>query len=132
MGPLFTKQEAAVISYVKIAPPNSLLFVSDADGGKPPIPVRGAQILATSSCLSIACYPWIDGETAVTLGPRHEVDPGTTPAFDGELKTPSRTLVISTVDQKTILSETVPGILTRVRAWVNRPSMPDQVIVGFE
>lgn len=120
------------MSTIKIAPANSLLFISDVDGGKPPVPVRGRQILATESCLSIACYPWIDGETEVTLGPAREVDPGTPPAFDGELDTPSRTLVISTVDQKTILSENVPGIRTHVRAWVNRPSMPDKVVVGFE
>lgn len=117
---------------VKIAPPNSLLFVSDTDGGEAPRPVRGAQILATDSCISIACYPSIDGETAVTLGPSREVDPGTSAVFDGELETPSRTLVISTVDQKTILSENVPRSRTRVRTWVNHTSMPDEVIVGFE
>lgn len=117
---------------VKIAPPNSLLFVSDPNGGDPPYPVRDAQILATESCISIACCPWIDGETAVTLGPSREVNPGTPPAFDGELETPSGTIVISTVDQKTILSDEVAGATTRVRAWVNRPLMPDEVIVGFE
>jgi len=132
LGPLFEKQEIAVMRSVKMAPPNSLLFVSDVDGGQAPLPVLGAQILATGSCLSIACYPWIDGETTVTLGPSSEVDPGTPPAFDGELETPSRTIVISTVDQKTVLSDNVAGTKTRVRAWVNRPSMPDQVVIGFE
>lgn len=117
---------------VKIAPPNSLLFISDLDGGEPPYPVRGAQILATRSCVSIACYPSIDGETSVTLGPSREVDPGNTPAFDGSLSTPNRSIVISTVDGKTILTEKVPDTVTRVRAWVNKRSMPDQVIVGFE
>ncbi len=57
MGPLLEKQEAAVIGSLKIAPPNSLLFISDAEGGRPPIPVLGAQILATDSCVSIACLP---------------------------------------------------------------------------
>ena len=117
---------------VKIAPANSLLYVSDVDGEQPPVPIRGSQILATESCLSIACYPWIDGETEVTLGPSREVDPGTQPAFDGELDTPSHTIVISTVDQKLILSDEVGGTKTRVRAWVNKRSFPDQVIIGFE
>lgn len=132
MGPLLEKQEAAVISSLKIAPPNSLLFISDADGGSPPIPILGAQILASDSCISIACFPWIDGETVVTLGPSGEVDPGSSPAFDGELETPSQTIVISTVDQKTILSDNVTGTRTRVRAWLNKPAMADQVIVGFD
>jgi hypothetical protein len=121
-----------VTNSVKIAPPNSLLFISDSDGGVPPYPVRGAQILATGSCVSIACYPSIDGQTAVTLGPGPEVDPGNPPAFDGMLETPNRAIVISTVERKTILSDNVPGTTTRIRAWVNKPSMPDQVIVGFE
>lgn len=119
-------------STVKIAPPNSLLFVSDPEGGGAPYPVRGAQILATESCVSIACYPAIDGETSVTLGPSSEVDPGNAPVFDGKLETPSRSIVISTAERETILKEDVPNTKTRVRAWVNRPSMPDQVIVGFE
>jgi len=121
-----------VTGSVKIAPPNSLLFISDPDGGEPPYPVRGAQILATGSCVSIACYPSIDGETSVTLGPINEVDPGNAPAFDGALKTPNRSIAISTVDRKTILEEKVLNTITRVRAWVNSPSMPDRVIVGFE
>lgn len=132
MGPLFESNEVAVTSSVKIAPPNSLLFVSDTDGGSPPVPVLGAKILATESCISIACYPWIDGDTAVTLGPSPQVDPGTPPAFDGELETPNRSVVISTVERETILKENVPNTTTRIRAWVNKPSMPDQVIVGFE
>jgi hypothetical protein len=121
-----------VTNSVKIAPPNSLLFISDTDGGVPPYPVRGAQILSTDSCISIACYPSIDGETAITLGPGREVDPGNPPAFDGTLSTPNCEIAISTVERKTILSEHVSGTMTRVRAWVNRPSMPDKIIVGIE
>jgi hypothetical protein len=123
---------AAVTKSAKIAPPNSLLFISDPDGGVAPYPIRGAQVLATDSCVSIACFPSIDGETAVTLGAGHEVDPGNPPVFDGTLATPSREIVISTVQRETILSENVPGTVTRIRAWVNRPSMPDQIIVGVE
>ena len=132
MGALFKSNEVAVTGSVKIAPPNSLLFISDPDGGEPPYPVRGEQILATDSCISIACFPSVDGETSVTLGPAFEVNPGEATAFDGSLKTPSRSVVISTVDRKTILVEKVPDTTTRIKAWVNKPSMPDQIVVGFE
>jgi hypothetical protein len=132
VGALFESSEVVVTRSVKIAPPNSLLFISDTHGGEPPYPVRGAQILATESCVSIACYPSIDGETSVTLGPAREVDPGIAPAFDGSLNTPNRSIVISTVDRETVLVEKVPYATTRVKAWVNKPSMPDKVIVGFE
>ncbi len=132
MGPLPKPEGKAVTSTVKTAPPNSLLFVSDVDGGRPPLPVLGAQILATNSCISICCYPWVDGETTITLGPSAEVDPGTAAAFDGNLQTPSRIVVISTVDHKIILSKAVPDKTTRIRAWVNRPMMPNRIIIGFE
>jgi len=121
-----------VTSSVKIAPPNSLLFISDTDGGNPPLPVRGAHILATESCVSVACYPWIDGETTVRLGPSREVDPGKPAAFDGQLETPNRTIVISTVEGKSILKEDVDQATTHVQAWVNDSSMPHKIIVGFE
>jgi hypothetical protein len=68
----------------------------------------------------------------VTLGTSREVDSGKPPAFDGHLKTPDRMIVISTVEGKTILKDSVPGIITRVRVWVNHPSMPDEVIIGFD
>ena len=119
-------------SSAKISPPNSLLFISDPDGGVAPYPNRGAQILTTHSCVSIACYPSIDGETAVTLGRSREVDPGNPPAFDGKVETPNRAIVVSTVERKAILSNNVSGTITRIRAWTNKPLMPDQVIIGFD
>ena len=120
-----------MISSVKIAPPNSLLFISDPNGGVAPFPVKGAQVLATNSCVSIACYPSIDGETAVTLGPSQDVNPGSSPVFDGNLETPNRSIVVSTVEREVVLKEDVPEMTTRVRAWVNKPLMPDQVVIGY-
>ena len=117
---------------VKIAPPNSLLFISVQNGGRPPYPVRGAHVLATESCISIACYPWVDGETTVSLGPSRDVDPGQPPAFDSQLETPDRTIVISTVEGKPVLKENVSEAMTRVRVWLNNASMPDEVIVGYD
>jgi hypothetical protein len=116
----------------KVAPPNSLLFISDPDGGVAPEPVSGAQILSTPSCISVACLMFQDGETEVTLGPAREVDPGSFAAFDRLLETPNRTVVVSTVDGDTVLEARVPRSMTRVRIWVNRPKEPDQVVIGLE
>ena len=74
----------------------------------------------------------MDGETTVTLGPAREVDPGVAPVFDGMLQTPNRALVVSTVDDETLLKEDVSRTTTRVRAWTNKPSMADRIIVGFD
>jgi hypothetical protein len=116
---------------IKVSPPNSLVFVSDADGGKAPYPIRGSLILSTPSCISVGCYPEQDGQTEITLGKTQEVDPGHQPAFDGSLETPNRVVAVSTVEGNTILESNVPGIRTHVRTWVNHPRWPDKVIVGW-
>src|SRR5690242_21169071 len=92
----------------KISPMNSLLFLSDVAGGEPPIPVWGAQILSTPTCISFVCFPEQDGPTEITLGARIDVDPGVTPEFEGELETRRRVVIISTVDDKIVLKLEVP------------------------
>jgi hypothetical protein len=114
----------------RIAPPNSLLFIEDISGGEAPQPVWGAQILATPSCVSVSCLAFMDGETEIELGSAAEVDPNGPLAFDGTIATPSRKVVISTVENERILETTVPGIRTRVRVWTNRAREPDRVVVG--
>lgn len=115
----------------KIRPVNSLVFISDPSGGKPPIPVRDAQVLSTSSCISVACYPEQDGPTEIILGSEVEADTVGSPVFDGELQTPNRAVVISTVESKDVLKANVPGTRTRIRIWVNHPRWADKVIVGL-
>lgn len=114
-----------------VSPMNSLLFLSDPDGGQPPIPVWGARILSTPSCISFVCYPEQDGPTELSLGSRHELDPGTPPAFEGDLDTPHRAVVVSTVDRKTIMKMDVAGALTHVCIWLGHPRWPDKVTIGL-
>lgn len=114
-----------------IRPVNSLVFVSDPRGGEVPEWIRDELILSTSSCISIGCYPEQDGPTTVILGPSWQVDPGDRPAFDRSLETPSRAIIVSTVERETILEAKVPETRTRVRIWLSHPRWPDKVIVGF-
>jgi hypothetical protein len=116
---------------ITLTPTNSLLFISDVDGGTPPEPVRGPMILSTSSCISFRCLPEPDGPTEVVLGDAHEVGPGVSPTFDAEIETRSRTVVITTVESRTVLRSTVPDTRTRVRIWLSHPRWPDKVIVGL-
>jgi hypothetical protein len=132
VGAILKKLEVAMTKTVRAAPPNSLLFVSDPQGGMPPYPAEGEGVLGNELCVLIVCYPYQDGETTVTLGPAREVDPGNTPVYDGVLQTPNRALVVTTVDDETLLKEDVSGTTTRVRAWSNKPSMPDRIIIGFD
>jgi hypothetical protein len=115
----------------KIRPVNSLIFISDPAGGVIPEWIRDALILSTSSCISVGCYPEQDGPTEVILGGAQEVDPGFPPAFDRDLETPHRAVIVSTVERNTILQSKVTTMRTRVRIWVNHPRWPDKVIVGL-
>jgi hypothetical protein len=110
--------------------PNSLLVISDRDGWTPPRFEPGVLILASSSCITVGCRIFADGETLVSLGPATELDPGEPPALDGMLATPNRAVVVSTVERHTVLQTSVPDTRTRVRIWVDEPVEPEKVMVG--
>jgi hypothetical protein len=114
-----------------VAPINSLLFLSDVDGGKPPIPVWGAKILSTPSCISFACYPEQDGPTQITIGNREEVAWTAPPAFEGELETPHRAVIISTVDMQTLVKTAVTNARTHVAIWYDHPRWPERIAIGL-
>jgi hypothetical protein len=120
-------------SNIKIRPVNSVLFVSDLGGGIPPvIPNRDAMVWGTASCLSFRCFPEQDGPTEIVLGAVKDLDPGDRPIFEGELDTPSRRLIISTVEHKSVLEADVPHIRSRLRIWMSHPRWPEKVVIGFE
>jgi len=118
----------------KVSPPNSLIFVTDAQGGSAPDPdkiAREAGITAIDSCIVVCCLAEMDGRTEITMGPTGEVNPGKEPDFDGKLATPTRTVVVSTAERETILEANVRTLQTQIRIWTNRPREPDKVIVGI-
>ena len=120
-----------MILEITTAPMNSLLFLSDPDGGDPPIPVWGARILSTPSCISFACNPAQDGPTEVRMGRREEVAWDTPPAFEGELETPHRAVVISTVDLNVVMKRDVPSTRTHVTIWVSDARWPEHIAIGL-
>jgi hypothetical protein len=69
----------------------------------------------------------MDGETEISLGDIRDANLNVQPAFDGILDTPNFSVVVSTVERKTVLSSSVPGTRTRVRIWVNHLTEPDKV-----
>jgi hypothetical protein len=115
-----------------IHPMNSLLFLSDREGGDYPIPIWGVQIQSTPSCISFGCYPEQDGPTEISLGAGREVDPGTSPAFDGDLETPHQDVIVSTVDHKTVMNMDVPKTRTHVRIWLSHPRWPEKIAIGLD
>lgn len=110
---------------------NGLIFIEDIAGGEPPYPVTDAKVQFTASCISVACLHEVDGEAELVLGPSDAIDPGYTVAFNGDLDTPSKELMISTVAGEVLLRTEVPTIRTRVQIWRSHPDWPEQVIVGW-
>ncbi len=120
------------IESARVAVPNGVLCVEDERGGTPPRPVRGANLLATSSCIFVACTIDSEGETEVVVGSADALDSKDIPLFDGSLETPSRVLTISTVEGTKILYAAVSSPSTRVKIWTNHPRWPDKVSIGLE
>ena len=116
---------------VTIAPPNSLVVISDAHGGEVPLAMRAKRIVSTRSCIAVGCRMFADGPSRFTLGPAREVDPGMPPSFEGSLEAPSRTVVVSTVERQALRRAQVPSREVRVRIWTNHPTEPNEVVIGL-
>ena len=115
----------------RIAPPNSLVLVSDPGGGDIPGSMNQSLIAATDSCIAIGCRAEDDGETEIDLGLSNCVNTGDEPAFEGTLKTPNRKIAVRDVLGVVLLEMAVPAAETIVRIWVNDSKEPDKIIVGI-
>jgi hypothetical protein len=118
----------------KVAPPNSLVIVEGSAGGviADPERLRDSKITSTDSCVAICVRNAQDGDTEIILGPTREVDPGSPPAFQGVLKTPTSRVAVRSVVLETLLEVAVPKPMTQIRVWVNHPTEPDKVIIGVD
>ncbi len=117
---------------IQISPPNSQLFISDKDARVVPDFLPQHSILSTPRGITFVCFPEQDGPTEVTLGSLEEVDTGRAPAFEGELETPSRTVVISTVEWEEVLRVQVASARSLVKIWLSHPKWPEKVVIGLK
>lgn len=113
-------------------PVNSLVVVEDPKNQDVPPWEDGKLVVASSTALFVVCYPEIDGPTEIVLGPASEVGLKRAAEYDGDLMTPSRKVVVTNVELKTLLSEKVSGTKTRVRVWLNHDRWPDKVVIGLD
>lgn len=114
----------------KLAPPNSVILVMDPSARDLPKSMGNSAVAATTSAIAIACQAEIDGETEIHLGWGAEVDPGSPPAYVGQIDTPTGVVSVRTVLDAEILSLQVTRKKTTLRVWVNDPKEPTLVIVG--
>lgn len=108
-----------------------MLFIKDATRREIPDIDGDASIWSTSSCIAVMCRPDVDGDTDITVGLAKEVDPGTSPLFEGQLNTPSRRIALEIVPGDKILELPVPDGRTRARVWTDGLRCAEKVIIGI-
>jgi hypothetical protein len=117
---------------IKLSPPNSIIFINDATGGRvPEIGPQGA-LWWTSSCIAVGTRMELDGPTRITLGRRAVVAPARAPNLEMRLATPSGRVVVALSDTRAVLSEFVRGQTALLSVWINDPREPDEIVIGVE
>lgn len=114
----------------RMAPPNSVVLVSDLDGGEIPKTMGGSLVSATSTCVAVGCLSEDDGETEFTLASLAEVDRADKPVYEGMLRTPKRHVVIRSVLGEHLLELPVLQEVTKIKIWANDLKEPDNVLIG--
>lgn len=109
--------------------PNSLLLVQDSAAAEPPDSFSGRLITASPTCIAIGTLSEADGETTVRLVDSNERALPALEEFVGELDTPSRYILVSTVDGQEIMRQLVEEAKVRVRIYVSHSVEPDDVAV---
>ncbi len=121
-----------MVGRIKIAPPNSVVLIMDAEFGDVPQGLSSSVVLSTSSCVAVGCLSEADGLTEISLEKSGASDLRTKPSFDGFIETPRHKIAVCTVLRKAILEEFVSGQSTRVRVWVNDSHEPDKIVVAVD
>ena len=115
----------------RLAAPNSLVLLMDANGGEIPESMGGHLVAATESCVAVGCKSEVEGDTEIVLGWATDVDPGRNPDFEERMETPSRRVAVKSVYGTTLLELAIPEEEVVVRIWVNDANEPDLVIFGL-
>jgi hypothetical protein len=115
---------------VKIAPPNSVILISDLDGGEIPRKMGKSLVSATNTCVAVGCLSEDDGLTELMLVPLEEVNCTDQPVYEGLLQTPLRRVVIYSVLGQPLLEMLVRQKLTKIKVWANHLNEPDKITVG--
>lgn len=114
---------------VRVAPRNSIVLVEDLNGGDVPTSTDTSLVLATDSCITVGCRAEDDGETEIILKQGSHVDTDDQLVFEGLLQTPSRKVVVRTIQNVTLLEMPVTTTETKLRIWVNDSTEPDHITV---
>jgi hypothetical protein len=120
-----------MIRTTRVAPPNSLVLVTDRAGGDPPTHMDNPAIASSHNCVAIGCLSESDGETTIMLGSVDELIQGLA-QFEGALPTPSGGVIVSTVFGDKLVELDVTSEVTWITVWTNDPHEPSEVRIGVK
>lgn len=119
-----------VVKTFVIAPEYVSFYVAGRREVTPPIDFDYGRIAATRDCITVPSLYANDGDTTVVVGPLSELNQTLAPDHNGLLDTPHRLLMLS--DALTDIADIPVGSKrTRIHIWVNHPTEPDQVVIGW-
>ena len=121
----------AALVVTRVAAPKGVVLIEDFCGGELPLWFRTQRVVATATCLVVACSP--QHATEIRAGDLKVLPvPTDSIAFDGRLMTPSQKIAIRTILGATLLEILVPTTNTHVRIWTNGTADADQITIGVK
>jgi hypothetical protein len=121
------------MNQVTLLLPHPIVFVLDPTNKDAIVPdyVPGGCTASTSSCISVATTPDVDGEVILRLCSPADAPVFTTPelAFEGSVETPGHVLAVGSSEVDRILDIAVPGASTRVTISVDNLESPVEITV---
>jgi hypothetical protein len=113
----------------RVPAPKGVILVEDFGGGELPLWFRTQRVVATATCLVVACSA--QHATEIRAGDLKVLPvPTDSIAFDGKLATPSHKISVRTIMGATLLEILVPTACTHVRIWTNGTADADQITLG--
>lgn len=112
---------------IEISPPNSVLLISDLVMIDIPTAFDALTVTATKGCIAVGCRSVDDGPTEVLIGPIGAYVSTGICAFSGQINTPSRVLLLSTILGEVLLEVPVANVLSHIDIWVGDEAEPERI-----
>jgi hypothetical protein len=87
-------------------------------------------LAATDDCITVPALYWNEGDTNITIGPFEELNQLPAPDFDGLMNTPENKIMLSDANDD-IADIAVPTTRTRIRIWLDHPTQPENIVIGW-
>ncbi len=113
--------------------PNAIIFLYDVTNNDVQIPeyIDDVLISFNETCISVGTQADVDGEVALKLSSQITMTDKSlyNKVFNGSIKTPGKTLSISTSEEEGFISIDVVGQQTKVSIWTDDLNYPSIVLV---